>query len=138
MSRRSDGDAVAEALAGVVAMAVVAALVVAMILAVGTLLEVVRVYQERGYAGSPVARPLRRALGALCAVGGLAVFVGLAAPNLALIAAVVAAWAFLAFTVTILALDGRERRREEAAFGDIASLGTYLGPVPTPLPLPMC
>jgi hypothetical protein len=130
MSRRS-GDEAANLMAAAF-MIFLAALVVVVLIIVGTLVELVRIYDERAGAGSPIAQRLRWALAGLGITWGLALVAGLANEQLMIPALVVAAWSFLVFVVVVETLDLRESQREQEAFGDPGDLDTYLAALQSP------
>lgn len=114
-SRHQSSDDAAAALVGGVILVVA---VVAIALAFRTLTEVIRIYRDHARPGSVPGRLLWQALGALgCAwvvAAALAVF-GLSEAGMLL-----AAWAFLTYTIFVSVVDERFRvkEKEQAKAGD--------------------
>lgn len=106
-SRQSSDDAAAALVGGVILVVAV----VAIALAFRTLTEVIRIYRDHARPGSVAARLLWQALAALgCAWTVAAV---LAAFRLPEAGALLAAWAFLTYTIFVSVVDERFRVREK-------------------------
>lgn len=130
MGRRSEygaSDELAGAIAGIVGLVTVLGLLLLAVVVIGVLMELVRVYQTRTQESSPIARPLRQALMGLGAFLAALALICLVSPILVAPMLVVGAWGLLAFVVAVLALEGREQRRERAELGDPTDVATYLG-----------
>ncbi len=107
-SRRQSSDDAAAALVGGVILVVA---VVAVLLVFRALTEVIRIYRDHARPGSVPARLLWQALGALgCA---WAVAATLAVFGLPEAGALLAAWAFLTYTVFVSVVDERFRVKEK-------------------------
>jgi len=118
-------DSSGDAFAGLAALAIIAGLIFCLVMTARTAAELVRIYATRT-RDPQAAKLLWRALFALLLLWLVAGGLAATNPSLQPLAVYLAAWSFLAYVITVEAIDQRYEREEQALLGDPADLETYL------------
>jgi hypothetical protein len=109
---------------GVMAM-IMAYILLFLVLLMATLVELGRIYNERGRAGSPIAQQLWTALLALAAVWSVAGLMAFS-PSMQPAASYLASWSFGIYSIYVIWLDRTQWLAENEAATGGSDLGEYL------------